>query len=343
MKNKRLLFCLTLMLVASLAVAGCPRPVPPVEVAPPEPIRLTFAHFAPPGTFPIVSMERWVDEVEKRTHGRVVIETFPGGILLTAGAMFDGVLVRTADIGASFLAVVPGRFPLMSGVDLAKWPSSVVASRVLWELYQEFKPEEFADFKVLHMYVSGPNYIQTINPVRSLEDLKGLELRSPGPGPGRALELLGAVPIGMPMPKLPEALAKGVVEGYLATTEVLKDLRFAEFVKYVTDWSVTTVAFAVVMNRDSWNALPEDVKKVMDELALEQAIWTGEYMDRRSEVAVEWAIAEMGLEVITLSPEEKRRWDQAVEPLLDGYLADMAARGLPGQEFLARLFELRDK
>ena len=155
------------------------------------------------------------------------------------------------------------------------------------------------------------------------------------------MEALGAAPVAMPMSALPEALQKGVVKGYVSSLETLYDFKFAEICHYATDWSPSMgCLFAVVMNKSTWNSLPADVQKVIDDLSLEHAVWTGEYWDGHDAESLEWAIAEQGFELITISEEEKARLDAALEPLVDVYLADMAAKGLPGAEYLARLAEL---
>jgi len=331
---------IVIMVITLLAVSGCAKPAPTPTTG--EPIKLTFAHFPPAPTFPCVSMEDWVDKVENRTNGKVKIETFPGGTLLTASAMFDGVEAGVADIGCSCPSYEPGRFPLVLGMEnpAIKFPNTAVASRVLWEAYNEFKPASLADFKVLYMYTAGPNHIVTIDPVRKLEDLRGLELRSSG-AVVPIMKALGAAPVGMPQSEVPEALAKGVVKGYVSSLETLLDFKYAETCHYATDWSPCIgCLFAVVMNKDKWDSLPADVKKVMDDLALEQSVWTGKYMDKHTEESIKWAKEECGFEIITISPEEKAKWDELLKPIVNKYLADMAAKGLPGNEYMDRLAEL---
>ena len=152
---------------------------------------------------------------------------------------------------------------------------------------------------------------------------------------------LGAAPVAMPMSALPEALQKGVVKGYVSSLETLMDFKFAEICHYATDWSPSMgCLFAVVMSKDVWNSLPADVQQVMDDLALEHSVWTGEYWDAHDAESLQWAIGEQGFELIAISEAEKAGWDAALEPLVDEYLADMAAKGLPGEEYLARLAEL---
>ena len=343
MRSKILTVLLALVLVAVPLSAACaaPSPVPPEEV-----ITLTFAHFPPAPTFPCVSMEDWADKVEARTNGKVKIDTFPGGTLLGVPAMFDGVKEGVADIGCSCLSYEPGRFPLMLGMETplpVRFPNAEVASRVLWQAYQEFQPAELADWKVITMYTAGPNHIVTIDPVNTLADLKGLELRATG-AVVPIMSTLGASPVGLPQSEVPEALAKGVVNGYVSSLETILDFKYAETCHYATDWSPSIGAlFAVVMNKDTWNSLPKDVQKVIDDLALEQSVWTGAYMDSHTEEAIDWAEKECAFEIVTISPGEKAKWDALIMPLVDDYLADMAAKGLPGEEYLDRIQELCEK
>ena len=71
--------------------------------------KLSYANFPPAPTFPCVQMERWKKEVEKRTHGKIVVNTYPGGTLLGAKNMMDGVIAGQADIGCLCMAYQPGR------------------------------------------------------------------------------------------------------------------------------------------------------------------------------------------------------------------------------------------
>lgn len=293
--------------------------------------------------FPGVSIDRWGEELEKRTGGQVKIESFHGESLLTSKGMFDGVIADVSDCGMSFMSYEPGRFPLMAGNDLpVGYTSSRQASAVMQELYEKFKPKELDDFKVLWMDTCAPMYICTIEPVSSLDDLKGMELRTGG-NAVPLLNALGASGVGMPQSEVAEALAKGVIVGYCSSLETLMDFKYAEIVKYVVDYPICVMTAANVMNKDVWNSLPADVQKVIDDLSLEQALWTGEYMDAQCVKSLDWSIAEEGVEVITLSPGEKGMWDALLEPFIDVYLEDTAAKGLPGQDFLYELDDLKPK
>jgi TRAP-type C4-dicarboxylate transport system substrate-binding protein len=298
------------------------------------PIKLNYANFPPAPTFPCVQMERWKKEVESRTGGKVAISTFPGGTLLDAKNMFDGVIAGTADIGCLCMAYQPGRFIVTNATALPLgFPDATVASLTLWDLYKKYKPEEFAKVKVLTMFTCAPANIYSKKPVKNLDDLKGLELRASG-GVAQALKVLGAAPVGMPQSETPEALQKGVVKGAASSLETLMDFKYAEMCKYVTVMNGPIYPFAVVMNMDKWNSLPKDVQKVMDDMQVEQAWWTGNYMDNHVNDSIKWSIKNHNIEITNLTPQESARWDELLKPITDKWIEEAKAKGLPATEIL---------
>lgn len=306
-------------------------------------IVLSYANFPPAITFPCVQMERWADEVETRTNGQVTVETYPGGTLLGAQDMFEGVREGQADIGCSSMAYFPGVFPLTSVMEVpVGFTSSTVPSLVLWDLYEEYQPAAFADFKVLAMFTTAPSNLMTIQPVRSLADLQGMEVRASG-GASRVLEMLGAVPVSKPMSETPDALQKGLIQGLLSSLEVLKDFNFAETCPYETITNFQVYPFAVVMNRDVWESLPDDVKQVFDDLAREQSLWTGQYMDQHVDEAVAWSQETYGVEVINLSDEDMAQALATLSPMVDEWKVAAAAAGLDAEAILAKMLELKAK
>lgn len=307
------------------------------------PIKLSYANFPPAPTFPCVQMERWKTEVEKRTNGQVVVNTYPGGTLLGPKNMMDGVIAGQADIGCLCMAYQPGRFIVTNATALpVGFPNATVASLALLDLYNKYKPEEFAKVKVLTMFTCAPANIYAKVPVRNLEDLKGLELRASG-GVAQALKALGATPVGMPQSEAPEALQKGVVKGAASSLETLKDFKYAEMCRYVTIMNGPVYPFAVVMNQDKWNSLPKDVQKVMDDLAVEQSEWTGKYMDDHVNESVNWSKQTYNIEIIRLSKDEMARWNKLLEPIPDKWVADASAKGVPAEKMLKDIHKWNKK
>lgn len=301
-------------------------------------IELSYAFFAPDGTFPAVQMEKWAEELEKRTDGKVKVNTFPGGSLLTADNMYEGVANGLADIGLSSTTYEPGRFPLLAISDMPSgYPNAQVASKVVADLVKEFPPEAFKDYKIITTFATEPAYIQSQKPIASLEDLKGKQLRISG-ATAKIFEKLGAAPVGMSQGEVAEALQTGIVNGYVSSREVLQDMKYAEMVKYVTDYPLTLNTFVAVMNKSKWDSLPEDVKKVIDELNAEMTEFTGDYLDNHVKDAVKWSEDEHKLETVSLKDKEK--WDEMISKLQQAEVKKAEEAGLPGQKYYDRLKEL---
>ncbi len=309
-----------------------------------KPIKLTYAFFAPAGTFPGKQMAQWAKEMEKRTDGLVKVQTFPGGTLLGGRDMYDGVLRGVADIGLSCPAYDPGRFPLTSGVGLpVKFPNATVASLTLLDLMSEFKPAEYEKFKIITMFTNEPGHIQSREPVESLKDLKGMKLRAAGTGVS-ILKVLGAAPVAMSMPQVPESVQTGVIDGAMTSREVLKDFKLAENLHHVVEYPTAVVTFAAVMDKKKWDELPDKVKKVIDELAREMTIWTGQYHDKKNVgEALAWSKKNYNLQIHKLSDAEATKWDALLAPMVASWEKEMEAKGLPAKKFLERLGQLRDK
>jgi TRAP-type C4-dicarboxylate transport system substrate-binding protein len=270
----------------------------------------------------------------------VQVDTFPGGTLLGAKNMMDGVIAGQADIGCLCMAYQPGRFIVTNATSLPLGiPNATVGSLVLYDLYQKYQPDEFAKVKVLTMFTTAPTNIMSKVPVRTLDDIKGLDLRASG-GAAKILEAWGANPVGMPMPATVEALQKGVVKGLYSSLEVMKDFKFAESCKYVTLTDTVIYPFAVVMNMDKWNSLPEDVQKVMDDLIVEQAKWTGNYMDDHVKTAVEWSKNTQNVEIIELKKDEKAALNSKLQFLTDKWITDSSTKGYPAQAIVDDLESL---
>ena len=257
--------------------------------------------------------------------------------------MYDGVKQGQADIGNLCMSYQPGVFPLTTVLELpVSFTSSVVASMTLWDIFEKYNPEAFKDVKVLAMFATAPSNIMSKVPVRSLDDLKGLELRASG-GASKVLDMLGAVPVSMPMSETPEALQKGLVKGLLSSLEVLKDFNYAEGCRFETMTNFQVYPFAVVMNKAKWNELPDDVKKVFDDLAREQSEWTGKYMDGHVKESIAWSKEKYQIEIIELPQTELDKAHAILEPMISGWKESAAKAGVAAEDVYADMLSLKKK
>jgi TRAP-type C4-dicarboxylate transport system substrate-binding protein len=306
-------------------------------------LTLTYANFPPAATFPCVQMERWAKEVEARTAGKVKVQTFPGGTLLGATNMLDGIISGVADIGCFCPSYLPGRFPVSEAVDLPLgFANAKVASMIYTDLVEKYKPKEFEGVKILTVFTCSTANIMSKTPVRSLSDLKGMELRVAGTG-ADVVKRLGGTPVAMPQSETPDAIQKGVVKGIMSSMEILKDFNFGDSCRFATIVNTHVVSFAVVMNLSKWNALPADAKRVFDELSREQSLWTANYADDHVKDALAWSKEKYNLEIINLPAAEMANLATLMAPMADAYVQKVTAKGIPGLDIVkdVRAFEAK--
>ena len=309
-----------------------------------ESMTLSYAFFAPEASFPAVQMQEWADRMAEETDGQVDVDLFPGGTLLEAGNIYDGVASGVADVGIDAPVYDVGRFPVLSVMSLPlDFPNARVASHTMLDLLEEYEPDELDGFQIVTAFTSEPAYLQTTLPVEGRDDLAGVELRTTGAGVS-FMEALGASPVAMPMSDVPEAMQTGVVEGYLTSREVLEDFGLAEQVSHMTDYAFGLAGtFVAVMEQDAFDALPEDIQQAIHDLRPEMTGFASTYHDEEN-VASSLEFAEdEDVETIELDADETAAWDEALEPIVDDWVQTATDNGLPAQEILDRTLELRDQ
>ena len=300
-----------------------------------KPIELSYSNFFPATHKHAVYSVEWAKEIEKRTNGRVKITVHPGGTLTPADKCYDGVVKGISDIGFSVLAYTRGRFPLFEVVDLPLGSRSGYAStKLINEFYNKFKPKEFDEVKVMYLHGHGPAIFHTKKAVYKLEDLKGMKIRCTGLAT-KIVTLLGGTPVAMPMPETYDSLSRGVTDGTLNPQEALQGFKFGEVVKFSTEsyGSSNSSGFFIVMNKDKWNALPADMQKIIEKVNEEWIEKTGRLWDELDKAGRDFTL-KLGNKIISLPKEENEKFAKTVRPILDEYVNNMKAKGLPGEEAL---------
>lgn len=308
---------------------------------------LRLAHFFP-ATHPAetILVQEWGALIEDVTDGQVKITSYPGQTLLAATEIYDGVQTGIADIGLSCFSYTRGRFPLLEAFELPGfvYNNSKVASKVAWEGIKELNPDEVKDTRLMMVLATGPGDLFTKTPVKTLEDLQGLEIRATGLS-AKTLEVLGATPVAMPQSDAYEALSRGVVQGNLSPLEVLLGWRHAEVTDYLTMTPfLYNTLFFVNMNLDVWNSIPGHLQEVItaateeffEEVAM--GLW-----DMQNEAGIDFAVNETNQEIIHLSDAETNRWMELVKPIQDEFVAEMEGLGLDGRGTLDVVQKHADK
>ena len=341
---KKNLFVLLLTLMIAVMMFGT---ASTAASAAAKPVELKLAHAWATTHHVHVILDQWTKDVEQATKGRVKITIYPGGALSTAVQLYDTVRTGVADLAWFLQGYTPGKFPLTSVVELPFMASSSKqGSPALWEVYEN-SPEmqaEYGGVKVLSMWVVDPGQLMTSRKVvRNFDDVKGLKVRIGSDTLKPTAEALGGVPILMAINELYDALQKGVVDGTLLGTSAIRTFKLQNLLKGLTIGNFFVNAHALGINNNSWAKIPaEDQKIIMDLAGLRLAKITGLKFDSEGKVGYDDAVA-AGVEIVQLPPAEMARWKDAVGGIYQKWIADMNAKGLPGQQIYNRTKELLKK
>jgi TRAP-type C4-dicarboxylate transport system substrate-binding protein len=301
-------------------------------------VTLRLHHFLPtPSTTHKRFIEPWVKQVEADSRGRIEIEIYPamqlGG---KPPQLYSQVRDGVADIVWTLPGYTPGRFPIVEVFELPFMAASAeTTSQAVQAFSEKHLRDEFRDVHPLLFHVHTPGALHMRGkPVRSLDDMTGLKIRAPSRTTNITLATLGATPVGMPVPAVPEALSRGVVDGALLPYEVSRPLRVHELTDSHTEFGgdrgLYTAVFLFAMNKEKYRALPDDLKKVIDEhsgLALAKKI--GGIWDQ-AEIEGRRAAAALGDTFYVIEGEELERWKTAAEPVTQGWIQEMNEKGMDG-------------
>ena len=293
-------------------------------------------------------LQPWADRVMEASDGRIEIQHFPsmqlGG---TPPQLIDQAIDGVADIIWTVAGYTPGRFPRAEVFELPfTMTDAGDMSAAYWELADEqMMDQDFADFKVLGVWVHGPGVIHTSEPVESPDDLNGLKLRAPTRVTNKLFTNLGATTVGMPVTAIPESLSKGVVDGAVIPWEVTGALKVAELVENHTEFegnAIYTTTFIFAMNKDAYDDMPDDLKAVIDaNSGAEFSRMAGAQMQADDGPSREAAL-DAGNNVITISEADAGPWRDAADATTQEWIAEMDEKGIDGAALIARAQELLD-
>jgi TRAP-type transport system periplasmic protein len=331
--KKRVVFgCLMSLLVFGMTASL----VAISEAASDQPIKLSFSTMFPRAHLQGALNQFFCDEIARRTNGRVEITLYPGGTLTSAPKNFDGVVKGLSDIGMSCPLYVAGRFPVS---EIFEMPSEIdsgwVTGKVYNDLFHKYALEEYKDVHVLYLHGPGRNVLSTRTvPIRKLADMKGLVLRASG-GAVPTIKALGATPRAMSMGDAYAALSKGVVEGQFAVPETLKGWKHGDVVKYVTIPPISTSSCQyVIMNKKKWDALPPDIQKIFTETSAEFPDYHGYVWEYYDKAGLEYFQGLPDRELIVIPQDQRPEWEAVVAPVIEAYIKEKTAKGLPAKEML---------
>ena len=314
---------------------------------------LKVHHFLPaPSNAQVNIIAPWCDKINKESNDRLKCQIYPsmqlGG---TPAQLFDQAKDGVADIVWTLPGYSAGRFTKSEVFELPFFTRSAKgASQALWEFVQKNAMDEFKGVKPIFMHVQDGAVFHFLNKTpKSMEDLKGLKIRAATRINSRMQQALGATPVQMPLPAIPESLTKGVIDGAMVPWEGVPAVKLQEIAKYSLDIpngapKISNSIFLFGMNQAKYDSLPADLKKVID--ANSGGAVSAQVGEKGFDAVIEpnrKAARDKGDNIVFLTNTEIQRWQKASAGVEAEWIKDVTAKGGDGRKLLKDARDLQAK
>lgn len=346
MNRRRMGFHLVWFLALALLVIGAGSTV---SAAPPAKPMVLKASIQTPPNLPLTyELYWWLDEVEKRSGGRIKFERYPGESLAKAAEQLDALESGMADVSLFVTTYTPGKIPLntLTGMPFTFGQAWVNATTYLQWLRSV--PEAEAEFtkhnvKVVSGWGTGPYYVLSTKPIRKFEDFKGKKIISTGPA-AELIRAIRAAPLGIVITESYEALQRGTADGAVFGPSAAGSYNMQEVCKYLLKLPVSGACGPVGMNMGTWNKLLPDLQKIILDLAPEHAKALHKIYQIDGDSKFMEVFKKAGVEIIEPSPALTAEVQKIARDVVWGKWAnDQEARKLPGKKALDAYLKLLEK
>ncbi len=260
--------------------------------------------------------------VKERTKGALDIEVHAGGALGYKGPeMLKVIKDGMVPIGEMLLGYVAGTEPLM---DFSTMPFLVADEAGAAKLGAVARPyiEKVYDKwnqKMLYWQFWPGAGIYSQKPIHSIDDLKGLKIRTFNAVSTEWVKAAGGNPVSMPWGDVYMAMSTGAIDAVITSTTSGADGKFWEVMKYYTRLNFTFGYSAVTANKNAWAKLPEDVKKVVLKTAKEMDKIQEARSLESDRMATEM-LEKGGIKVSAMSPEFQKACADLSKPVWDEWV-----------------------
>jgi TRAP-type C4-dicarboxylate transport system substrate-binding protein len=341
MKRKTFFIILSCLLLAGVQFS-------PAQAAPPaKPIVLKAAMYLA-ASMPFSQAAIWiVQEVEKRSAGRLKVEYYWSGSLVPAKETITGLQNGVADLAFLVQSYEPGKLPLCNVTSLPAISEDwYTASMAFAELVKMPAIEaELAQYNIMYLSpLTNSSYqLWSKKQIRTVADLRGKKLLATGEHIV-LVKALGAVPVSMVATESYSALEKGTLDGALAPLSHSKGYKYDDVCKFYNPMPFGNKAFLVAMNRNSWKKIPPDLQKMFTDLREEACRRGHETYQIDGEKWIDKLVAEGKMKRTDPSAADVALIrKKAKEEMWDKWVQKMKEKGLPGQEVLDRYVALLKK
>jgi TRAP-type C4-dicarboxylate transport system substrate-binding protein len=331
----------TVMMSVLAALLGSVVAVPPALAQ----TTLTMSSWvSPQHHLTAVVLQGWANDVEKATNGRVKFQMLPKHPSAPPGT-FDAVRDGLVDLSYVTASYTPARhvmplMPELPGSGDTALANSVAYSRIYWKHFH--KVGEYKGVKLLGVFTHGPGQMFTKRPVKGIDDVKGLKIRTGGGVAEAVAKALGASAFVKPAPESFELLKSGVADGVFFPLEAIVSFKLESVLEQATLFpgGMYSSAFGFFMNEDKWNKLPRQDQGVIEKLSGEYiARLAGNSWDEADRKGME-ALKKSGVKIVNADPAFVAEVRKRSAPIVDDWVKKASAKGVDAARILA---EFRDE
>ena len=301
-----------------------------------ENMTLKLSHFFPTTIFLHTEfIQKWSDNLTVCTDGKVNVEFHGAGSALgDPNRQFDQARAGVVDVAFGHTGFPRGRFPRSSIIELPFLTGSANAnSRALWKISEPYLKPEYEGVEVLAMMAHNPGLLHANDPIETLEDVKGLRMRTPNATTSAVLEHFGAEAVGMGPGDIYENLQKGTIDGIAMEWTGIGAYKLNEVLKYHLEVPLFTVGFYFVMNQGKYDTLPDDVRTCVDKVSGDNLVSTfGKLWDDSQVVGYESEKASPDDVFVTATPEQIAGWKKELEPVVEQLMQTARDNGVEDPE-----------
>jgi TRAP-type C4-dicarboxylate transport system substrate-binding protein len=319
---------------------------PPVKYTGP-PITIRYSTFMSQGSKQFYDMySAAAKQLEKESNGKLVLKGYFSNVLHGPRDGFKACVDNITDYTHGYSLWQPKSFNMLPGLALPfAFPDSVVSQIVAEKLAPKYFKKEYEQLGVdlAGIQVTRPYHLLSKKPIRKLEDVKGLKIRSGGGIMADIVKALGAIPVMLPASEFYTGFQRGVFDAILSHDTGFVVFRVNEIGKYVTELFITQGNTEFALNKKFFDGLPRDLKVIFyNWLRKYNAIYEQIYYEKEG-VFARQKMEKDGIKTIILPPEEKKRWEAAVDPVWDKFVKQNEAKGLPAKAMVRDMRALSKK
>jgi tripartite ATP-independent transporter DctP family solute receptor len=281
---------------------------------------LKFGHVGEPGSLFELSANEFAKRANEKLGDEFKVVTFGSSQLGTDEELLQKLLLGTADFAlpSTVMSSVVPEFGMFEMPYLVKDREHMkrIEEEVVWPTLAP--AAEAKGYKVLAVWENGFRHItNNVRPIVKPEDLKGIKLRTPsGEWRVKMFQAYGANPTPMAFSEVFTALQTGVVDGQENPFTQIYSAKFQEVQDYLSlTGHVYTPAY-VLVGKNRWESLPEDVRKILEETAKETQAFVYETAARLEDELLTKIKEESDIEV---NEADKDAFIEASKPIYEEF------------------------